>query len=93
LPDGAADVELAGRLAAGIVPRRLLGNGQEARDTTMIEIPKMSCKASHDIFEKLYHRSIPRLHHASQAPGNAPLLLLHSYLLREMSAASQAYIV
>jgi hypothetical protein len=59
----------------------------------MTELPKMSCKASHDIFEKLCHRSIPHLHHALQAPGNMPLLLVHSYLLWEMSAASQAYIV
>jgi hypothetical protein len=88
LSDRTADVELV----AGIVSGHLTGNGKGPRDVAMTELLKMPCETSHDIFEKLYRRSIPCLYHASQAPGVAPLLLVLSHLLWEMRAASLAYI-
>jgi hypothetical protein len=48
LPSGDADagVELARRLAAGTITRRLPGNGEGPRDTAMTMLPKMSCEAT-----------------------------------------------
>jgi hypothetical protein len=48
LPSGDADagVELAGRLAAGTITRRLPGNGEGPRDTAMTMLPKMLCEAT-----------------------------------------------
>jgi hypothetical protein len=44
LSDGDADVELVEKLATGIVPGCLPGNGDGPRETAMTGLPKMSCK-------------------------------------------------
>jgi hypothetical protein len=92
LPNGAADIELAEGLAAGVIPRCLSGNGEGLSDTAMTELPKMPCEVSHDIFEKLCRISSPCHSHASQAPSGVPLLLVLPNLLWEVSAAFLTYI-
>jgi hypothetical protein len=89
--DAVADAELVGRLVAGIIPRRLPGNGKRAKGYRHDRASEDAVRGN--LMTSLRSSAVGAALALPQAPCRALLQLVPSLLFRERRATSLAYIV